>query len=341
MNSLRSWMHAAVAALFLAAIPGCLEIGVKTTVNTDGSCDREITLKRDSKAMPSTAFPIPVDSTWQTSWSQVGDSSKTYLYTARKHFDDFKQLALEYTTRPDSEKLTVAVYVGKKFRWFYTYYNYWEAFRVFNPLALVPASEMLTKDEIRLICSGDTSDSLKKKYEAWEERNYCEFFYRALLDGARTLNDPTLTPAMVESKKEQLLPLMKDAMNGTEKESGKLNAFVQALVRLFATHAVEGLEPNLEGAMNRLMRLSEVKGKADATYSYAVVMPGLLLDTNSDDVKGTTASWKFESKQFSMADYEMWAESRVVNVWAFVVTAIVALGLVALLVVPKLRRRKV
>ena len=71
--------------------------------------------------------------------------------------------------------------------------------------------------------------------------------------------------------------------------------------------------------------------RADAEYTNAVVMPGLILDTNAGEVKGTTVTWKFSADQFCLRDYDMWVESRVMNVWAVVLTGVLVLGLVGVL----------
>ena len=40
--------------------PGCLDrYDVTTVVSADGTCERVITLKRDSRKLPSGAFPVP------------------------------------------------------------------------------------------------------------------------------------------------------------------------------------------------------------------------------------------------------------------------------------------
>jgi hypothetical protein len=78
---------------------------------------------------------------------------------------------------------------------------------------------------------------------------------------------------------------------------------------------------------------------ADGDYTNTVVMPGIVLDTNADEVKGTTVSWRFSANQFMLGDYTMWVESRVMNTWAVILTGITALGLTGVLVALRLRSR--
>jgi hypothetical protein len=72
-------------------------------------------------------------------------------------------------------------------------------------------------------------------------------------------------------------------------------------------------------------------------YKEEVQLPGLITGTNSSIIKGNQVSWQVESSSFFITDFEMYAESRVINNWAFVVAGIVVLGLVVLLVVKAFR----
>ena len=70
-------------------------------------------------------------------------------------------------------------------------------------------------------------------------------------------------------------------------------------------------------------------------------MPGLVLETGAPEVKGASVSWKFSPDNLKLHDYEMRVESRTVNVWAMAVTAVLALGLLALLFAfPSVSRRR-
>jgi hypothetical protein len=45
-------------------------------------------------------------------------------------------------------------------------------------------------------------------------------------------------------------------------------------------------------------------------------------------LKGNQVRWEFQPLSVAASDYEMYAESRVINYWAFVVLGIVILALV-------------
>jgi hypothetical protein len=67
-------------------------------------------------------------------------------------------------------------------------------------------------------------------------------------------------------------------------------------------------------------------------YKNQVLMPGTLYSSNGDSVSGNLVSWNFDSFDCLIVDYEMKAESRVTNIWAFVITGLVIAGGVVWLV---------
>ena len=67
-------------------------------------------------------------------------------------------------------------------------------------------------------------------------------------------------------------------------------------------------------------------------------MPGLITGTNSTTLTGSQVSWDVFPMAFLLENYAMTVESRVVNIWAFVLSGLVLLGLVSLLAFKSLKR---
>jgi len=326
-----------VLAVLLAMVTsGCLEVKVKTTVHSDGSCERVETVNANAPELPGAAFPIPTDSSWETGWTKRDGEERGYLYTATKRFESPEALAREYSgIADDSTKLRITPVIEKRFRWFYTYITYKETYRVFCPFTLIPASEVLSEEDIRRVIAGEKSDTLKKKLDEWQWRNMYEGFHLALLEGARRLDDPTLLPDSVERRKEELLQVM--LSDTTTKDD--LDRTLVLIGRFFRSNAVLKLRPELRTAWDAAENMMKRAESANGDYTNTVVMPGMVLDTNAGEVKGTTVSWNFSADQFMLSDYSMWVESRVMNLWAVILTGIVVIGLAGVLVVLRLRGR--
>lgn len=345
--------------------PGCLEHQVKTTINADGSSERTITLNPESKQIPKTSFPLPVDGSWDTSWTKSGDSKSILIFT--KRFKDFEELSREYTHPPDSMKIRLDLRVHKSFRWFYTYYDYAETYGRFTDFTLVDPRTVLSEEEIHLLTYGDTSQTLKNKREEWKARNLYEAIYRRLAQGVEMLQDTILTPANMASHKEELFSILVDykgpgfelqdpervlreqsQYRGTKTtmltDSGMtnegLNAFTAIAARTLQSEAVWNLKDSIKAGWQDLLKMLAGRGTAGESFANSVVLPGILLETNATDVKGNSASWKFSVDQLELRDFEMRARSRVVNEWAIAVTGVIVLVLLALLVLALFRNAR-
>jgi hypothetical protein len=342
--------------------PGCLEHQVKTTVYADGSCERTITLNPEAKRIPRSSFPLPIDGSWDTSWTKSGDAK--YIVTFTKRFKDYEELSGEYVHPADSMKIRLDLRVTKIFRWFYTYYDYAETYGRFTDYTLIDPQTVLTDEEIHRLTYGDTSQTLKNKKDEWVARNLFEAIYRRFASGAEGLQDTLLTPAKMAAHKEELFRLLfgfsgsgnklqdpestlkqQSSYRGTEakvlSDSGVtdegLNAFAQITARTLKSDAVWKIKDSIRAGWQDLLKMLEGKGTAGESFTNAVVLPGILLETTAPDVKGSSASWKFNVDQLELRDFEMRARSRVVNEWAIAVTGLIVLALLGFLFLALIR----
>lgn len=362
MRATNRWLQAVILSAGIS-LPGCLEkYEVTTTVAADGSCERIVTLRRDSQQLPAKAFPVPVDSPWVCSWSQAprepargdtGGKGTAYVYTARRRFADFDELSREYPGSRDSADLSLRVRIEKKFRWFYTYYVYEETYGRFNPLrdTLQPTAYM-TQEEIQRFMGSEKPDSLvRSKWMQWTERKKDEWMFARLVDLVARRNDPALPASLFEQNKERLIRALseKDTAargNGAVTEprkghtagrktgSGSEEA-VEILARELGTEAVRGLTSGLDSLIGEFLRRDSLASRANGEYTNSVVMPGALVETNAQEVRGTSAVWRFTHEHLALADYSMTAESRVANIWAMVISGIVVLVVILLPVLRK------
>jgi hypothetical protein len=74
-------------------------------------------------------------------------------------------------------------------------------------------------------------------------------------------------------------------------------------------------------------------------YHHMVIMPGLLIDTNAEEVGGDTLKWDLTFVKYLDSDYVMFAESRVTNVWAYVVSVLIVMLAAIIPFLGKLKNR--
>ncbi|NJO88395.1 MAG: hypothetical protein HC831_05070 [Chloroflexia bacterium] len=78
---------------------------------------------------------------------------------------------------------------------------------------------------------------------------------------------------------------------------------------------------------------------AQTGFKYNLQMPGLLLDTNSEIIKGNQLSWQFEPIEAFFIETSHKAESRIINVWAFWISGIFLVMVIIFLLLPVFRKK--
>ncbi len=326
---------------------GCLDIDVHTIINSDGSSERTISIKRETKQIPDGVYPWAGDSTWTVTWKELPDKNTSYECTATKSFPTPDALTHEYSSRPDTGVIRLNVSLTKRFEWFYTYFDYREVYTMHNSNVTIPVSAFLSPAEVERYVRGDNSDTLKAKVKKWDNRNGFEIFFRSVVEEARKLNDPSLPPSLFTQNKERLFQIMvevdtqknvkKTGRDSTQKNDEEIGRILAEMKTVLRTDAVVKLTPVIRQVFDRL-----VQGERPHpdTWTSAVRMPGLLLETNSEIVEGSLVSWKFSADQIHVGDYVMTAESRSLNIWAFVITGAAALFLLLALFLRGIFRRQ-
>ena len=344
-----------IVFIFSLFLGGCFDgnpsFSILTRVNSDGSCERTLTVKNiDSKMLESKNLPISIDSTWSMTFQVDSELVKdcdepkmrvdtTYFF--HKKFASVELLNEDYAdTGNFYSSINRSVKFTKKFRWFYTYYEYSEAFG--NLLSGEPMSNYLSEEELyALISESDTLpifagmdsveienklDSIDDKYSTWISETYFNAYFEALqnqLSGSKVLL-PYKEP--LDRYKDTLYKAFADKFDYDE-----LYDLGDSLTN--AKGQIEQLRENKDSIMISVydkMELWEYWFFADP-FDRKLIVPGELSYTNADTLKGDTLQFSFRFHRFLTENYEMRAESRIVNKWAFYVSgAILLLALITL-----------
>jgi hypothetical protein len=351
-NGMKTGMHyrlsAALALLLL--LQGCDEKNyfITTIVSIEGAIDRMVEWRGVSDSSKWAQLPIPVDSTWHVSFKPATKGDSISVLSVSKHFASFDELTLEYARHKDPAKVHVRVNVDRRFRWFYTYYDYAETYADPHPLGLLSAREFFTPAEYQHIVAGDRMDTLHARIKAWHEKNLSELMFTRLLTAVEQLHDPRLPASTFISSRDRVeYLLMGDSiykgsdvrldLKGSEVGRSLADPAIRALQDLFHADAVEKLREPFINATVEYLADQEKLDKIQGTYTNAVVLPGVILETNATDVSGSRVTWRVDGDQISVVEVQMHALSRVVNTWAIVVSALAVVGLILLPVM--LRRR--
>jgi hypothetical protein len=161
-----------LALLFYGCPNGEGPYEIYTSINSDGSCYREFIRSTDSAFVAGDTsknpFPMKLDSTWKvTFYKRMADDTsrfknlpagKTYMQNgieyaifavAKKEYASVESLAKSFRFNDsDWDSLVTKISFNRKFRWFYTYYDYCETYPTINPFKIIPITDYLSKEEI-------------------------------------------------------------------------------------------------------------------------------------------------------------------------------------------------
>jgi hypothetical protein len=157
---------------------------------------------------------------------------------------------------------------------------------------------------------------------------------KILAEGIRKLNDPNLDTTRVGKFHDRIMTALskwnfKDAV-----------VFIDSL-RMWTgnstTNRLKEIQPPLFREFNQKAKFLENLLTME-DFHVETELPGLITGTNSSALNGNRVTWEVFPMAFLLEEYTMVAESRVINVWAFVVSGLVLLGLVSLLVLKSMKR---
>jgi len=196
-----------------------------TVINADGSCYREFTSQEDSTFMvgasKKTNFPVEIDSSWNVNWEFLKlASGKDYplkpskidsilknspdsvvhtLFTVhiRKDYKTVEDMATSFKLKSSNNwsSFKVDYSLKRKFRWFYTYFNYRETYPKIKTNFNLPVENYMSKDEARFWFTGQPNiligmngleireymGTLEEKYNLWFGQNIWNNEYKVLL----------------------------------------------------------------------------------------------------------------------------------------------------------------
>lgn len=325
-----------IVSLVIVLVASCGEPETVVTnyVHPDGSVTRKIVMRSDKNNITQSNIQVPFDNSWSIRDSIVksakGDT--TWIKTAVKVFKNAEEINLAYKSDSGSNK-DVKREAGfkKSFKWFNTEYRYSEKIDK-RFLYGYPVKDFLNSEELSYFYSPESlkhervnsPDSLKykaleasinEKTDSWTYKNVVSEWigiFSGLTSGKRG-ND--FTEKSLKSRENEILDLVKK--NSDKFDSLWSNGYILKEVigdsnalkyKTEADSAIKTVEANL---------LLDFKN-----YSLRIVMPGKLLGTNGFIDSSHVLLWPVQSEYFLTEPYEMWAESKTTNTWAWIVSGL-------------------
>lgn len=329
-----------VLALILMLIVSCNEPETVVTdyVHPDGSVTRMIEMKSIEgdvkKRFNISDIQVPFDSTWtfrdSVAYDKKGD--ETWIRKAEKQFKSTDEINLAYKSDSGSNKMISRhASFKKRFKWFTTEFRFSE--RIEKEFSYgYPVKRFLNNEELLYFYSpGDLktfkengpdslkfralSDSIKRKTDKWTAKNMLSEWIGEFSKLTEREADKTISLQYLKSREDDFVTLI-------EKDDRKLDSLWKngIILREFIGDAnALKYKPEADSALSIVTNKLLVKF---SDYSLRIVMPGKLIGTNGFIDRGQVLLWPVKSDYFMTETYEMWAESKTPNTWAWIVSGI-------------------
>jgi hypothetical protein len=331
---------ALVVSLMLLFTVSCNdpETIVTNFVHPDGSVTRKIEMRSIEanlqKRFKRSDIQVPIDSTWKVRDScEVDEKGDTlYVRRAEKFFKSIEDVNQAYSADSGSNKNLVRKAEFKKsFKWFNTEFRFSE--RIEKRLSFgYPVKNFLNNEELLYFHSPEVvqnsnldgtdslkyrtlRDSIKIKTDRWTAKNMVSEWIGEFsrLTYSKASSDMSLKA--LKSREDEFAGLILKEDKGLDslwKNGIILREFIgESNALKYKTEA----DSALSIVTNKLF--------ADfQNYSVRIVMPGKLIGTNGFIDSTKKMIWPVNSDYFLTEPYEMWAESKSTNRWAWIVSGI-------------------
>jgi hypothetical protein len=348
----------------LTTLSGCRDITIRTIINNDGTITRtyavmqDIQLKKNSyteitedkitseinRQIADSYFPI--DTAWETQF-HADTINQTTTIKFSKTYKNVKKLQEDFDSKNYKLKpLSPKVEVKRNFKWFSTVNIYKESYqRIFKGK---PYKEYFTEDEILQIRKGKNSenDSIQRKYYAWVAYAIVDEIITIInseSDSAHNLNAwkkfmyDKISENTFSTPSEDQNPFIIPEISGSRNDFDFSDAetLISSLKRYsdiqLPKEKLASIQRTLEAKMELYMSLFT------DNLLFNVKMPGKILETNADSLKGKSIYWKMDPF-IAGANVEMIVKTRQSNAGIPITLAVVVIAILSYWMLRKKRR---
>ncbi|MFN8211376.1 MAG: hypothetical protein U0T33_10500 [Bacteroidales bacterium] len=341
-----------VMALVISAI-SCNnpETVVTDILHPDGSVTRKIEIRNSANDFKVKDVQVPYDSTWlirdSIEYPKKGDT--VWIRRAEKKFASVDELNQLYS-KDSSYNKSFKRHVGlkKKFRWFNTDYLFEEIIESKMKYAY-PASDFYSAEELQIFYlpnnlwqqkrNGPDSlkyklveESMAKKNDLWVKKSFISEWiheFSALLPAG---TDKSLGLDSLKAREDYFMTVV-------QKHSDNFDSLWKSgLILEELINETNAQKYRREADSAGTIALDRVVADF-RDYQQKIVMPGKLIGTNGFADSTLVLQWPVKSDLFFAEPYRMWAESKITNTWAWIVTGCFLVFVAAGLIIRRIRRK--
>ena len=312
--------------MFLTYSCGEPETTVKNIVHADGSVTRQIEIRSSGSEINDFDIQVPYDSTWKISDTIDITNGKdtTWIRMAEKTFRDAGEINELYKNgKSANSRIERSAHFKKQFRWFFTTVRFSEQLE--NTLKYgYPVNDYLSDEELEYFYLPDNisfdkdngpdsarykliNTNIENKCEEWMSESivseWIEEFSNIM--GSRAGEDISRDSLKIRAKRtgKNLLEMSDSLLNST----------------LLGNKDLEKYKIEIDSANNIVENRFDPQITFEK-YNVKFSMPGKVIATNGFIDSIGEIAWPVKSDYFFTEPYEMWAEAKMTNVWAWIVS---------------------
>ena len=332
-----------IVSLILVVVASCGEPETVVTdiVHPDGSVTRKLEMKTMDNNFDISNIQVPFDSTWivRDSLEIDEDGDTLWIKRAWKLFANVGEINTAYLADSGSNKdVSRRAEFSKKFRWFNTEYRFTEIidktmshgypvseFLNEEELAWFHSPENITRDQI----NGPDSlkykafnDTVEKKIEKWTVKSLVSEWIGEFTKLTEGKAEGDMATDALKTREDEFVKIIEKG--GEDFDSLWSNGL---LLKEFIGEAnAIRYQAEADSADNIV---SEHLWVDFVHYTQKIVMPGEIIGTNGFIDSTKTLLWPVQSDYFMTEPYVMYAESKIPNKWAWIVSGIFLLFVLA------------
>ena len=316
-------------ALLMILFAGCREVNIETVLQRDGSIIRTIETQ-GGKTSELFELGLPVDSTWNLSErTEISEDDTLHYQVATRKFESLKEMNQVFGCDSDSlTRLRFCAALEQDFRWFHSFWTYTETYQPYFPYQKISAEEFLTPNELQVYANADsTPEPVDSRVERFFEKAMFSEMYQPILDTLRSMDKPVIAIDSLMYYRDSLEISIFNLES--ESDSAIIQDIMATMSDILADTDIYRFESLITRQYNQILNKEGFLFSVPEEWKHKIQMPGVIITTSADSlINPSAAYWQFESRKFQFTEHSMTVTSRVMNVWAILVTAIVVIMLI-------------
>ena len=329
MKTIRLYAAIVLAAVALSSCEDAEEYGyakMHTTINSDGTCSREISFKKE---------PQPNGIIIGTEW--IADTKNDQMVTATftRNYNDAAQMSQDIPLKLDGKRLQSKANVEKRFRWFYTEYTFTEEFATIGgnfplPPTLYADSAMVSTwfvelPELMKTMNGAEAmnilSDMGHKMDTWLSDNLIHSGMDYICTHYDSITNPPVDREQFVQLRDSLATFLRKQSNGdflTYDHKKGVKDF-------FNSNAYDIFFDDSPCAKGLTKHLAPIVNFTNLNVPYALTMPGEVTNPGNGFYCDGVITYILSGDRLIPGNYTITATSRKTNIWAWIASAAIIL----------------